>query len=167
VFTTAAFEQSVFSLLPVYGLSYGLGEAEMSALLAVLIAGNIALQAPLGMAAEHWTVRSVLVACALVTSLGCALLPFLIDTPLVWPLVFLWGALSFGIYTLALVELGGRFSGSMLIAGNAAFALLWGVGGIAGPPATGGLMDWMGPQGLPIVLGLMYLALAAIRLLRR
>jgi MFS family permease len=167
VFATAAFEQSVLSLLPVYGLSYGLGETEMSALLAVLIAGNIALQAPLGLAAEHWTARPVLVACALATALGCALLPLLIETPLVWPLVFLWGALSFGIYTLALVELGERFSGSMLIAGNAAFALFWGVGGIAGPPATGGLMDWVGLQALPTGLGLMYLALAAVRLLRR
>jgi MFS family permease len=167
VFATAAFEQSVLSLLPIYGLSYGLGEAEMSALLAVLVAGNIALQAPLGLAAEHWTVRSVLVACALATALGCALLPVLIDTPLVWPLVFLWGALSFGIYTLALVELGEGFSGSMLIAGNAAFALFWGVGGIAGPPATGGLMDWVGLQALPTGLGLMYLALAAVRLFRR
>jgi hypothetical protein len=112
-------------------------------------------------------VRSVLVACALATALGCALLPFLIATPLIWPLVFLWGALSFAIYTLVLVELGERFSGSMLITGNAAFALFWGVGGIAGPPATGGLMDWIGLQGLPTVLGLMYLVLAAVRLFRR
>jgi MFS family permease len=167
VFATAAFEQSVFSLLPVYGLSYGLGEAQMSALLAVLVAGNIALQAPLGLAAERWSVRPVIVACALATALGCALLPFLVDTPLVWPLVFLWGSLSFGVYTLVLVELGERFSGSMLIAGNAAFALFWGVGGIAGPPVTGGLMDWVGLQGLPTALGLMYLALAAVRLVRR
>jgi len=167
VFVTAAFEQSLLSLLPVYGLSYGIGERSLSALLAVLIAGNIALQVPVGLAAERWTARSASIACALATFLGCLLLPLLIATPLVWPLFFLWGAFSFGIYTLALVELGERFSGAMLIAANATFALVWGVGGIAGPPATGAAMDWVGVQGLPAALGLLYLALALARLRRR
>ena len=167
VFATAAFEQAVLSLLPVYGLSYGIGERSLSALLTVLVAGNIALQVPLGLAAERWTARSVSIACALATVLGCLLLPLLIATPLVWPLFFLWGAFSFGIYTLALVELGERFSGSMLIAANAAFALVWGIGGIAGPPATGAAMDLVDVQGLPGALGVLYLALALARLGRR
>jgi len=167
VLITAAFETAVWSLLPVYGLSYGVGETGLSALLAALIAGNIALQVPLGLAAERWTARTVSIACALATPLGCLLLPFLIDTPLVWPLFVLWGALSFGVYTLALVELGERFSGSILMAGNAAFALAWGIGGIAGPPMTGAAMDIIGVQGLPIALGLMYVALALARLVRR
>lgn len=164
VFVTAAFEQAVLSLLPVYGLSYGIGERGVSALLAVLIAGNIALQVPLGLAAERWTARSVSIGCALATLLGCLLLPLLIETPLVWPLFVLWGAFSFGVYTLALVELGERFSGSMLIAANAAFALVWGIGGIAGPPATGAAMDAIGVQGMPIAFGILYLVLALARL---
>jgi MFS family permease len=167
VFATAAFEQAVLSLLPVYGVSYDIGERSLSALLTVLVAGNVALQVPFGLAAERWSARSVSIVCALATVLGCVLLPLLIATPLVWPLFFLWGAFSFGIYTLALVELGERFSGAMLIAGNAAFALLWGIGGIAGPPATGAAMDWLGVQGLPGALGLVYLALALARLGRR
>jgi hypothetical protein len=79
----------------------------------------------------------------------------------------LWGALSYGIYTVALVELGERFSGSMLVAGNAAFALMWGIGGMAGPPATGAFMDLIGVQGLPITFGLLCFGLAAVGLLRR
>jgi MFS family permease len=167
VFATAAFEQAVLSLLPVYGLSYGIGERSLSALLTVLVAGNVALQVPLGLAAERRSARSVSIVCALATVLGCLLLPLLIATPLVWPLFFLLGAFSFGIYTLALVELGERFSGAMLIAANAAFALIWGIGGIAGPPAAGAAMDWVGVQGLPGALGLVYLALALARLGRR
>jgi MFS family permease len=167
VFATAAFEQAVLSLLPVYGLSYDIGEWSLSALLTVLVAGNIALQVPLGLAAERWSARSVSIVCALATVLGCLLLPLLIATPLVWPLFFLWGAFSFGIYTLALVELGERFSGAMLVAANAAFAFIWGIGGIAGPPATGAAMDLVGVQGLPVALGLLYLALALARLRRQ
>jgi MFS family permease len=164
VFATAGFEQGLLSLLPVYGLSYGIGERSLSALLAVLIAGNIALQVPVGLAADRWTARSVSIVCAAATLLGCLLLPLLIATPLVWPLFFLWGAVSFGVYTLALVELGERFSGAMLVAGNAAFATAWGVGGIAGPPAAGAAMDWIGVQGLPAALAILYLALLLARL---
>jgi MFS family permease len=167
VVVVAAFEQAILSLLPVYGLNYGVGETEMSVMLGVLIAGNIALQVPLGLAAERWGSRRLMVACALATALGCLLLPLLIGTFLIWPLAFLWGALSFGIYTLALVDLGARFSGAMLVAGNAAFALMWGIGGIAGPPATGVAMDAVGVQGLPLTLGAMSVLLAALRVLRR
>ena len=54
---------------------------------------------------------------------------------------------------MTLIELGERFSGSMLVAGNAAFSLMWGVGGIAVPPAAGAAMDLLGAQGLPLALG--------------
>ncbi len=68
---------------------------------------------------------------------------------------------------MALVDLGNRFSGSMLMAGNAAFAMMWGVGGIAGPPVLGAVMDAAGVQGLPIMLGLLCFALASVAILRR
>jgi hypothetical protein len=131
-----------------------------------VIAGNILLQVPLGFAAERFGARNMLVACAVTTLLGCVLLPFLIVTPLIWPLAVIWGATSFGIYTLALIELGGRFTGPMLVAGNAAFAMVWGVAGMAGPSGTGLAMDLIGVQGLPLVLGAMCLALAVLMLAR-
>lgn len=61
---------------------------------------------------------------------------------------------------MALIQLGERFRGRALIAGNAAFALFWGVGGIAGSPATGLAMHLIGHQGLPFVLGLLCCILA-------
>jgi MFS family permease len=167
VMVAAAFEQGALSLLPIYGLGHGLAEASMSALLAVLIAGNIALQVPLGLAADRLAPRSLLIACSVGVALGCLMLPFVIGTSLQWPLAFVWGALSYGIYTVALVELGERFSGSMLVAGNAAFAMTWGVGGLTGPPATGVVMDAIGIQGLPVTLGLLCFGLAAVALIRR
>jgi MFS family permease len=170
VFVVAVLEQASLSLLPVYGVAHGIGEREMSALIAVMIAGNVALQVPIGLAAERFSARAALIASAAVTAAGCALIPLLVETPFIWPLIFVWGAASFGIYTAALIALGARFTGSMLVAGNAAFALMWGVGGIAGPSATGGLMTLIGPEGLPLALGLLSVALvivAAARMHRR
>jgi hypothetical protein len=55
----------------------------------------------------------------------------------------------------------------MLIAGNAAFALMWGAGGMAGPAGTGAIMDAIGVQGLPVTLGLLCALLATLALIRR
>jgi MFS family permease len=166
VAAAAAFEQGLLSLFSVYGASYGTPERTLSSLLAVFIAGNIALQLPLGALAERIGARRVMLLCAVVAVLGCALLPLLLATPLIWPMVFVWGAVAFGIYTMALIELGERFSGAMLITGNAAFALFWGIGGIAGPPVTGAVMDIAGVQGLPLALGLLCLGLVVSILMR-
>ena len=62
------------------------------------------------------------------------------------------GAVGYGVYTMALVELGSRFRGTVLVSGNAAFALMWGAGGIVGPPSAGMLMQAIGPLGLPTVI---------------
>lgn len=167
VVVAAGFEQAILALLPVYGSHYGVAEARMSALLSVMIAGNIAMQVPLGLLAERLTARLVRFGCVAVTVLGCALLPILIETPLIWPSVFIWGAVSYGIYTMSIIELGERFSGSTLVAGNAAFSLMWGLGGILVPPLTGSVMDAVGAAGLPVTLGTICAALALVTIIRR
>ena len=169
VLVVAVLEQTNLSLLPVYGLTKGIGEAEMSSLIGVWITGNVALQVPFGLFAERWSPRLALAACAAATALGAFLIPLLVETPLVWPLMFLWGGTTFGVYTLALVMLGARFTGQMLVAGNAAFAVMWGIGGIFGPSATGAIMDAVGVEGLPLVLGSLsaLLTLASLGGLRR
>lgn len=167
VVVAAGFEQSVLALLPVYGTHYGIPEARMSALLSMMIAGNIAMQVPLGLLAERLTARLVRFGCVSVTILGCVLLPVLIETPLIWPCVFIWGAVSYGIYTMSIIELGERFGGSTLVAGNAAFSLMWGAGGILVPPLTGSVMDVIGAAGLPVTLGAICAALAATTVFRR
>lgn len=162
----AGFEQGILALFPIYGAGHGISETSMSALLTVMIAGNIALQVPLGLLAERWSASRVRICCLIATLAGCVLLPILIETPLVWPFIFLWGAVSYGIYTMSIVELGERFTGSMLVAGNAAFAMMWGLGGIAVPPATGVAIGIFGPGGLPLMLGLICFVLTALTLLR-
>lgn len=155
VFTTAGFEQAVLALLGTYGAAHGEPETRVAVLLTVFIAGNIALQMPLGLLAERIGVRAALTLCAAACALGCALLPLALGSWTVWPMVFVWGAAAFGMYTLALIDLGTRYSGALLITGNAAFALVWGIGGILVPPVTGTVMDGLGPEGLPVTLGVL------------
>ena len=155
VFTAAAFEQIMVSLFAVYGAALGSTEAQIVALITCFIAGNAMLQVFLGRVAETLGSARTMVVCALASLAGCVLLPLAFGSWLVWPLVFGLGGVSFGIYTLSLIQLGERFSGQALIAGNAAFAAMWGIGGIIGSPTAGLAMQLIGHQGLPLALGLL------------
>ncbi|MCG8358103.1 MAG: MFS transporter [Kiloniellales bacterium] len=164
----AFFDAAGLALLPVYGLRHGLDEATTSLAVGVLVIGNVVFQFPVGWLADRWSRRWLLLALALLTVAGCFLLPLVVAGSLwLWPFLFVWGAMAFGVYPIALAELGDRFSGSLLLAGNAAFALMWGVGGMVGAPLAGGAMHLFGPEGLPATLALAYIGLALLALLRR
>ena len=162
VFTAAAFEQVLLSLFAVYGAALGSAEERIASLITCFIAGNAVLQIVLGRAAERFGSTRMMLFCVLVCLAGCLLLPLLFNNWLVWPFVFVWGGVSFGIYTMSLIQLGERFTGQALIAGNAAFASVWGVGGIVGSPATGLALQLIGHQGLPVSLGLLGCVLAVL-----
>lgn len=166
VFAAAAFEQVLMSLFASYGVALGSGEDRIAALLACFIAGNATLQIGLGRAAERFGADATMRGCVFASLAGCALLPIAFGHWLAWPLLFVWGGVSFGIYTMGLIELGERFTGQALVAGNAAFAVVWGVGGIVGSPAAGLAMQAAGPHGLPLSLGLLCVILAAGLVLR-
>lgn len=166
VFTAAAFEQSLLSLFAVYGAALGSAEARIASLITCFIAGNAALQILLGRLAEQAGSARTMLFCALASLAGCLALLLAFDSWLIWPLLFVWGGVSFGIYTLALIQLGERFTGHALIAGNAAFALAWGAGGILGSPAAGLAMQLTGHQGLPLSLGLLSCILSVLLLAR-
>jgi MFS family permease len=163
----ALFDQVTISLLPLYGLRHGLPESTASLMLTVLIAGNVLLQIPIGWMADRLPRRNLICFLSLATVAGSLLLVWLIHgTLLIWPLLFIWGAAAFGTYTVAMVELGDRFSGTLLLAGNSAFGMMWGIGGIIGPSMAGGAMDLIGPEGLPLTLGVLFglLGIASVRM---
>lgn len=164
----AAFDQALLSLFPVYGAAKGLSEREIAAAITVWAAGNILFQVPIGWLADRWSRRSIMVLLCVATTAGSILLPFTMASPwLLCALLFVWGPSSYGVYTLAIIELGSRFRGTMLLAGNSAFAVMWGLGGMTGPPAVGLAIDRTGPDGFSLGLAAIYLALLVLVLLRR
>lgn len=164
----AAFDQGTLALLPIYGLGYGWDEATMATAIGIFTIGNILFQAPIGWFADIWSRRGVMAVLCVLTVAGAVCLPWAIHHLwLLMPLLFVWGSAALGVYTIALVELGDRFTGAVLLSGNAAFAAMWGIGGMIGPPVFGGAMDSIGLNGLPLMLGMSYLVLALITLSRR
>ncbi len=155
----AAFDQAVLTFLPIYVLEIGASATAAQLAITALALGNVALQWPIGWLADSVSRRAAMLVCTTLTAAGALLLPLADVGGWLWALVFVWGGLAYGTYTVALIELGDRFTGGLLLAGNAAFALMWGVAGLVGPSGVGVAMDLAGPLGLPLVLGTMFVAL--------
>jgi len=155
-FVFGGVEFGVFALMPVYAMRAGLGELSGSAMLTTLALGGVALGYPIGWLADRIAPRLVLILCTLVGLAGALSMPLVTHVPLLlYPSLFLWGGTGGGLYSVALITLGARFTGGDLAAANAMIVMLYALGGLLTPPVSGLLMDTLGPQGLMLVLGLL------------
>lgn len=160
-------EFGAMALIAVWGVRSGLPEAEAALLLSVFAVGAMVLQFPLGWAADRFDRRLVL---ALVAA-GSAVAPLgmALAGGSFWAMAFfagLWGAISVGLYTIPLTELGARYSGSRLAVANGAVILGYGLGALVSPGLLGWAMDAVPPDGLMFVSALMALAYLALVLAR-
>lgn len=138
-------EQAAFSFLPVYAVSSGISLERGTLWLSAFVIGNLALQWPIGWAADRWDRRKVLVFCTLVSAALTALLPLVdLKGAHIYVHLLLWGGISFGCYVVGLALLGQRFRGGDIAAANAAFAIFYMIGGLVGRPITGAAMDTVG-----------------------
>lgn len=148
-----AIETQVFNLLPVYSLRSGATEGVAALVLTVFAAGNVALQVPIGYLADRIDRRLVLAGCAAIGTAGPLLLPIASGQPwLLYPVLFAYGGVVVGMYTVGLALLGQRFTGADLAGANAAFVVMYSAGSLIGPTAGGAAMDYIEPHGLPISL---------------
>lgn len=150
----ASFKDSaLMALLAVYGVRSGLAEGTAALMLVAFGLGATVSQVPLGALADRFPRGKLLLICTSGGGLGALLLPWLVgDGPLFWLVLFVWGGLYAGIYTLAMILLGQRFRGAELATANAAFGLLWGIGSLSGPLLGGAAMEAWNPHGLVATL---------------
>jgi MFS family permease len=158
--TFGIFDSASLSFFPVYGMQNGLGIATSANVLSAMILGNVFLQFPIGWLCDRFHTRYVMAGCAMITASALILLPFLLHTILLWPLLVIMGTTGYGVYTVSLVALGNRFSGIELISGSASFTLVWGFGALIGSISGGMAMLVSGFYGLPLGLAFVYLVLA-------
>jgi MFS family permease len=152
----AIIDAANLGLLPVYGVKKGLSQETAALMLTAFIVGNVVLQFPIGWIADHWSKRGMMSVCAVATALGSALVPWAFGSWLIWPVLVATGAASAGIYTLALAELGERFSGHELVAGTAAFSTMWGGAALIGALLGGWAIERFGPDGLPYAIAAVF-----------
>ena len=162
----AVFDAATLAFLPLYGLKIGLNLSTAALALTTLIVGNVILQLPIGWLADRFSKQTVLKMCALISVVFAILLPYTGTSIWLWPVLVILGAAGYGVYTVSLADLGDRFQGNELVAGSAAFAVMWGVGALIGSISGGWAMSLFGPYGLPILVAFSYAALYTGILLR-
>lgn len=153
------FDNVLISFFTIYGIKHGLELGTASSMLGVGIIGNVLFFYPLGWLADHWSRKGVMLVTAVLTVLLSLSLLAVITHWLAWPVMMLLTGSAFGVYVVALATIGDRFKGPDLIAGSAAIAAMWGVGGLVGPPVAGLAIDLYGINAMPITLAAFYVLL--------
>jgi MFS family permease len=158
-------ESADLSLLPLFGVHAGFGERAALLLVTVFMAGNVALQVPIGLLADRFGRRFLLGICALLSAVGPLLLQPCIHEPgLLWPLLFVWGGTLYAFYSQGVALIGESFAESDLATPNTLFVMVYCLGGVIGPSAGGMAMDLWPHRGLQVLLsgaaGLMLAGLA-------
>lgn len=147
-------ESGVSSLFPSIAMRSGF-ELEMAAWLGTVIgAGSALMQPPAGLLADRWGVRrATLAAWCAVLAANAVLLAFA-DQPhtVLWGVGFALGGVGGAVYTLVIVELGHRLSGSALVKAIGLLVTGYSIGTAVGPSLGGAVFDAAGLQGLAAML---------------
>lgn len=151
----AALECAGMNLLPLYAINLGWREADATSLIAILLLGAIVLQLPVGWLADRVNRQRLVVVLAAFSTLGALIWPLALQQ--LWLarlLLFVWGGVFVGIYTVTITLIGQRFRGAELAGAYAILSVGWGAGALLGP-MLGGIAMSLTPHGLPLLAALL------------
>ncbi|KQV63846.1 MFS transporter [Rhizobium sp. Root1220] len=150
------------SAMPVYFIRLGYSQA-FAAISVTILALPTALAQPIvGWFLDHTSRSGVSICSGLLAGLSFIAIPFLESQAAILVAFGVLGAASFSLYTCALTILGERYTGDMLVAGSAAFALAYAAGSAAGSTAVGAVMDTYSLSAGPVMAGSVVLALTTV-----
>ena len=161
-------EFGAMGLFPVWSLRVGLEEATAITLVAMLAAGNVVTQIPMGWIGDRFDRRRLLGLCALICVIAALVFPHLTGSKwALWITAAAWGGLVVGLYTFSLNELGSRYSGEKLAQATGAVMTAYGLGALVSPPVLGAAMDAIPPHGMFWLMALASFAYLMLLMLRK
>ena len=126
----------------------------LSALSAIAI-GRLALQLPIGIAADYFDRRIVLSVIAVISVSIVIGLPYILGTVWQWPLLILWGGTFDAFYVIGLAIIGSSYSSAKLTEINLLIVMMHSLSVFIGTPLTGVMMDVFGKNGYAMMVTLM------------
>ena len=163
----AAVETAGLSFLAIYAMRVGWSEPRAANLVSIMMIGAVLLQIPIGWLGDRMDRQRLVGVLALVAGLGALVWPLALhDLRFAYPLVFVWGGVFVGIYTLMLAIVGSRFRGGDLVGIYAAMGLTFGLGALIGPALAGIAMDAT-LHGLPLFVAALCFLFLGFMLTRR
>ena len=157
VFVFAMGETSGFAFLPLWGQNLAFTPFVVPLLASAMTLGNALFQIPLGLLADRFDKRVILLICGFTGFAGMVAAWAVATSPAVlMAVLFVWGGVTGGLYTVGLAHLASRFSGSALASANAAFIFCYAAGMLIGPLAVGDSLARWPIAGFPLVLGIVF-----------
>lgn len=146
-----ALESAGMNMLVIYAMNLGWPAQQANWLLAVLLFGAIILQLPIGWLADRMDRRRLIILLSALSAVGALIWPLaLTERWLSYTLLFVWGGVFVGIYTVVITQVGERFSGTELVGVYTALSVAWGCGALLGPLSAGLAMS-LSVHGLPLL----------------
>ena len=153
-----------YSLGNVFGAGVGFSDNRTAAFMAVTILSGAAFQWPVGHVSDRYDRRWILFWICVISSVLAAVGFYLAreyENFLIL-LGVLYGAMSFAIYGLSVAHTNDLIEPSKVLETTGGLLLLYGIGATIGPTLAGGLMDYIGPEGLMLYFALVLAALAGL-----
>lgn len=152
----------------VYGSQLGLSSGLVAAMMSVAVLAGAVIQLPVGQISDRTDRRYVLAGGAAGASLaGGALLFFQPQSAFViLPLVALYGALAYSLYSVAVAHANDHAAAGDFVRLSGGLLLLYGIGTIIGPLFGALAMDLLGPAGLFAVTAAAQATIAAYAMMR-
>jgi len=151
----------------VFGTQIGLTANTIALFVAMLFAGALVLQYPIGWLSDKMDRRKLIFAAASLGAASCALGWF--DVGGLWTLMaaaFFAGGVTTPLYALLLAYTNDFLSAEDMPAASGGLVFTFGLGAIAGPLVTGWAMQGLGPFAFWLVLGATFAAMALYALYR-
>ncbi|MGS4946051.1 MFS transporter [Meridianimarinicoccus sp. RP-17] len=159
----------------VFGTQIGMTASQIALFVAMLFAGALVLQSPIGWMSDRVDRRKLIFWSAVFGALACGLgwlagsgLPVLADLG-IWPLMaaaFFAGGVTTPLYALLLAYTNDFLSADQMPAASGGLVFTFGLGAIFGPLAAGAAMERAGASAFWLVLGGTFAIMAVYALYR-
>lgn len=153
VIIMALAQGAAISMLSYYGVQKGVDADRALVMVSFFLIGSVVFQFFIGYLGDKFGIESLLMKMSIFAFLTVFLLPYFLDYDyLLYPLLLLRGGVLFGLYTLALSQLGSIYGHTnKMAAANALLILFWEMGAMSAGPFTGFVMELFGAEGFNIV----------------
>ena len=151
----------------VFGSQIGLTAAQIALFIAMLFAGALVFQYPIGWLSDRMDRRKLILGAAALGGISCALGWASGDN--LWLLLgsaFFAGGMTTPLYALFLAYTNDMLRAEDMPGASGGLVFTFGLGAIAGPLVTGWAMNWLGPFAFWLVLGVTFGIIAFYALYR-
>ena len=161
MFFTGAAAGALFAIGPVYAVQIGMSSRQISLFLASALIGAILLQMPIGLISDRVPRRGVIAAISAVAA-GASLLGLGTgDTTMAFIVMFVIGATSFPLYSLAIAYTNDWIEDDQRVGASGLLVMVNGVGAVVGPILGSSLISAFSPDAYWWSLVLAHVAILA------